>query len=223
MSSQATLKAELSRFWWRSGWLSVTNRSATKIQSPSWAINFNKLREKWQLQLTHCLIDTNNVKLNWKYRFKAREQRGVTGGKQINQFVESCEKTESSKLLTASASERWKNVAGDVERGTLEVKLRSVEASCDDEVMRVTAHWIILGWLILLVNKKDCSQTSCKSCRNLPSRARHKLPGLRWKELARAHRWMAFINPDSLLCFGFMLQGWDSDEWMRQRGIEKKA
>lgn len=29
--------------------------------------------------------------------------------------------------------------------------------------MRVTTQWIILGWLILFVNKKECSQTSCKS------------------------------------------------------------
>jgi hypothetical protein len=34
--------------------------------------------------------------------------------------------------------------------------------------MRVTAQWIILGWLILFVNKKDCSQTSCKSALLVP-------------------------------------------------------
>lgn len=32
----------------------------------------------------------------------------------------------------------------------------------NDEVMRVKAQWIILGCLILLVNKEECSQASCK-------------------------------------------------------------
>lgn len=72
---------------------------------------------------------------------------------------------------------------------------------CNDEVMRVTAQWIILGWLILFVNKKDCSQTSCKLfIVRLPSCTLLLYVKLTWKSSLRS---TDLINPvffvDSIL------------------------
>lgn len=76
---------------------------------------------------------------------------------------------------------------------------------CNNEVMRVTAQWIILGWLILFVNKKDCSQTSCKflvlsSSFIVLSIVTEKLT---WKSSCfwKVRTSQVLINPDSLFEF----------------------